>query len=454
MEPAPEKKEGEKKPAILPTASAVLDSGELVEMVYDPAGRHTQFVVGSGEEWRYEESVQLSPAERLVPYSPTNNLVKHHVVLFPSEPADYGDEAALVSRIRDFVRRHVEVSEDFELITIYYILFTWVYDAFHEVPYVRVRGGYGSGKTRFLLTVGSLCRLPIFASAASTVSPIFRLLDAFRGTLILDEGDFRYSDEKSEIIKVLNNGNAKGFPVLRTEVSPKKEFDPRAYHVFGPKIVATRGFFQDRALESRCVTEDMRGGALRSEIPLNLDERFHEEARGIRNQLLLWRLRHFKDARGETRAGARDLEPRLQQIFGPLVSVISDVSAREKVIATIAKYNQELVEERSEAAEAQVLQVIRDLVAQPGARLAIQDITRGFVRRYGDDYERRVTPRWIGSIVRRRLGLKPSRTTGIFTLGPEEVARLAALYKRFGIEPIAAGQQAESPVEHGLDVAA
>src|SRR5437870_3297582 len=371
--PPPEKNEAEKKPTVIPATSAVLNSGELVEMVYDPAGRRTQFVVGFGEDWRYEESVQLSPAERLVPYSATNNLVKHGVVLFPSEPADYGDESALVSRIRDFVRRHVEVSEDFELIATYYILFTWVYDAFHEVPYVRIRGGYGTGKTRFLLAVGSLCRFAIFASAASTVSPLFRILDAFRGTLILDEGDFRYSDEKSEIVKILNNGNARGFPVLRTEVSPKKEFDPRAYHVFGPKIIATRGFFQDRALESRCVTEDMRGGQIRSEIPINLDERFHEEARGIRNQLLLWRLRHFKDARGETRAGARDLEPRLQQIFGPLVSVISDVSARQRVVRLVAKYNEDLAEERSESAEAQLLTVIRDLVAKgPEARLAIQ----------------------------------------------------------------------------------
>ncbi len=452
--PLPEKNEPEKKPTLIPATSAVLDSGELVEMVYDPAGRQTQFVVGSGDEWRYEESVQLSPSERLVPYAATNNLVKHGVVLFPSEPADFGDESALVLRVRDFVRRHVEVSEDFELIATYYILFTWVYDAFHEVPYVRVRGGYGSGKTRFLLTVGSLCRLPIFASAASTISPIFRLLDAFRGTLILDEGDFRFSDEKSEIVKILNNGNAKGFPVLRTDVSPKKEFDPRAYSVFGPKIVATRGFFQDRALESRCVTEDMRGGAIRSGIPLNLDGRFQEEAREIRNQLLTYRLRHFGDARTEIRAEAGNLEPRLQQIFGPLVSVIGDASARRQVVAYISKLNEDLLDERSEAAEAQVLQVIRDLVAQPGARLAIQDITREFVRRYGDEYERRVTPRWIGSIVRRRLGLKPSRNTGIFMLGPEEVARLAALYKRFGIEPLATGEQAETPVEHGPDVAA
>lgn len=435
MAPPPELEEV-KKPAVIPTASTVLPTGELVEMVYDPETRTTRFVCGTADAWGFEESVDVPPAERLVPYSPTNNLVKHGVVLFPSAPEEYGDDAALIARIRDFVRRHVEVSEEFELIATYYVLFTWVYDAFHEVPYVRVRGGYGSGKTRFLLTVGSLCRLPIFASAASTVSPVFRLLDSFRGTLILDEGDFRSSDEKSEIVKILNNGNARGFPVLRTEVSSKKEFDPRAYQVFGPKIIATRGFFQDRALESRCVTEDMRGGHIRRGIPLNLDESFYEEARSIRNQLLLYRLRHFKDARAAMNAGATGLEPRLQQIFGPLVSVIGDAAARERIIALVGTMNDDLVGERSETAEAQVLAVIRDLVAEgPDTRLAIQDITREFLARHGNEYERRVTPRWIGSLVRRRLGLKPLRTTGIFTLGPEDVARLSSLYVRYGVEP-------------------
>jgi hypothetical protein len=318
------------------------------------------------------------------------------------------------------------------------VLFTWLYDAFQEVPYVRVRGGYGSGKTRFLVTVGSLCRLPIFASAASTVSPIFRLLDAFRGTLILDEGDFRYSDEKAEIVKLLNNGNARGFPLLRTEVSRQREFDPRAYHVFGPKIIATRGFFQDRALESRCLTEDMRGGAIRTDIPLNLDEAFHEEAREIRNQLLLYRLRTFAKVRAERSTAVAGLEPRLQQIFGRLVTVINDPADRAAVVALISKYNEDIVDERSDSAEAQVLAVIRELVSRgPDSRLAIQDITRLFLARYGDEYERRVTPRWIGSIIRRRLGLKPSRSTGVFTLRPEDVTRLASLYVRYGLEPAA-----------------
>lgn len=425
----------EKKVSSIPAASAVLPNGQLVEMVYDAEARRTRFVVGSGEAWSYEDTVSLSPTERLVPYSPGNNLVKHQVVLFPSEPREYADEAALVSRIRDFVHRYVGLTDVFEEIAAYYALFSWVYDAFHEVPYVRVRGGYGSGKSRFLLTVGSICRLPLFASAASTVSPIFRLLDSFRGTLVLDEGDFRYSDEKSEVIKLLNHGNSRGFPLLRTEVSRQREFDPKAYHVFGPKLIATRGFFQDRALESRCLTEDLRSGTIRPEIPLNLDERHRDEALTLRNMLLLYRLRNFNSARSFERSLDSRLEPRLEQIFGPLLSVIRDSDARSRVREALSRLNEDLEDERAESVEAEVLTVIRDLVARgPDTRVSIQDIADEFSARHGSAYAKRVTPRWIGSIVRRRLGLRPTRGTGVFLLPPDEIARLAPLYKRYGVE--------------------
>jgi hypothetical protein len=91
--------------------------------------------------------------------------------------------------------------------------------------------------------------------------------------------------------------------------------------------------------------------------------------------------------------------------------------------------NDDLGDERAERVEAEVLAVIRDLVARgPAERLAIQDITDEFTTRFGAAYEKRITPRWIGSIVRRPLHLKPSRSTGMFTVGPEDVARLGGLY--------------------------
>src|SRR5215469_11301998 len=166
----------------VPTVSAVLDGGTILEMVYGPEEKRTAFVLWRDGEWRFEPSFEADPFRRLVPYSPNNNLIKNEVVLLPSEPEEYGSEESLLAEIQSFIHRYVDVSPLFEKIASYYVLFSWVHDGFNEPPYLRVRGDPGSGKTRFLLTIGSLCYKPIFASGASTVSPIFRILDSFHGT--------------------------------------------------------------------------------------------------------------------------------------------------------------------------------------------------------------------------------------------------------------------------------
>src|SRR4029077_12103543 len=172
----------------------------------------------------------------------------------------YGDTAALLADIESYIMRYVRLSPEAVGLSAAYVLLSWLYDAFNELPYLRFRGDYGTGKTRALLVIGSLCHKAFFASGASTVSPIFHTLDSFKGTLVFDEADFRFTDEKAELVKILNNGNVKGFPVLRTQVTPKNEFDPRAFAIFGPKIVGMRRAYEDRALESRFLTIEMAPG--------------------------------------------------------------------------------------------------------------------------------------------------------------------------------------------------
>ena len=213
-----------KRRSTVPTFSRVLGDGTLIELLYDTEERQTRFAVSNDGTWRFEDSLALDERQRLVPYSPENSLIENEIVLLPSEPQEYGSERDLVRDIYTFIHRYVDLSPQFEQIATYYTLFSWVYDAFREVPYLRFRGDYGTGKTRALMIIGSLCNKPIFASACSTISPIFRLIDATRGgTLVIDEADFRFSDEKAEIVKILNNGNMDGLPVLRTEVTPRPE---------------------------------------------------------------------------------------------------------------------------------------------------------------------------------------------------------------------------------------
>ncbi len=430
--------ESAKKRLAQPVVSAVLGDGALVEMLYRPEEHRTLFCVMQDGAIRYETNVLVN-GQRLAPYSPKNNLLRNDVVLFPSEPAEYGTERELLDAIRSFIRRHVDVTPLFEDIASYYVLFTWVYDAFNELPYLRLRGDTGTGKTRFLLTVGSLCYKPIFASGASTVSPLFRILDSIRGTLIIDEGDFRFSDEKAEIVKILNNGNARGFPVLRSESVSGREFSPRAYTVFGPKLIATRGYFQDRALESRCITEEMGGRKLREDVPINLTGEYRSEALELRNKLLLFRLRNFGKRSIDPSLTDRSVEPRLAQVFVPLLSVIEDAGARQELQQLLREYHRDLVADRGMDTEAQVLEIIRELQKSPyGTGLTIKEITERFAARHEDDYERKVTPHWIGHIIRRKLQLKTEKRHGNYLIADAESSKLGRLFEKYGV---AVGQE-------------
>jgi hypothetical protein len=422
-----------KQPKGVPTISAVLPDNVLLEMVYDPVQKQSAFVLWQDDKWSIESVFVITPEEKLVPYSPGNNLIKHEVVLFPSEPQEYESEKALLNEVQSFIHRYVDVSPLFEKIASYYVLFSWVYDGFNELPYLRLRGDPGSGKTRFLLTVGSLCYKPIFASGASTVSPLFRIIDSFRGTLIIDEGDFRLSDERAEIVKILNNGNARGFPVLRSEVTPKREFNPTAYTVFGPKLVATRGLFEDRALESRCLTEAMGQERLRDDVPINLPPEHKEEALALRNKLLLFRFRNFHKGVPTESLVDRNIEPRLNQVFVPLLSIIEDERAQEDLKELARKYHRELVADRSQDMEAQVLEIIRDSIARGEERLSVKDITEWFIDRHGADYERKITSKRIGNIIRKKLFLKTQKSHGVFVISPSEEPKLARLYEKYGI---------------------
>jgi len=420
-----------------PAVSAVLSDGQLVELVFDPIERRTRFVLWQDGAWKFEQIVRAPAGERLIPYSAQNNLIKKEVVLFPSEPCEYGSEEDLVGQIRTFIHRYVDVSPRFERIASYYVLFSWLYDGFAELPYLRLRGDYGSGKTRFLLTVGSLCYKPIFASGATSTSAIFRMLDSFGGTLIIDEGDFRYSDEKSDLIKIFNNGNQKGMPVIKTEMSGTKEFNPRAFEVFSPKILASRGSFDDKALESRFLTEESGDRKLRRDIPINLPPIYKDEARVLRNKLLLYRFRNHGKKHEPTPALDERIEPRLRQIFIPLMSIVSNDAVHEELRDVVWRYHLELRADRSMEVEAQTLEVIQALLAassQPS--VSIKEVTDCFTHRHGREYER-ITPKWIGTIIRKRLHLKTHKSSrGVFVISPEELQKLPRLYEKYGVMPV------------------
>jgi hypothetical protein len=425
------------KKRTIPGVFWILDDASIVELVYRSDRRRTSLTKFSAGRWTIAEYVDLDDKLRLVPFSPHNNLIKNEVVLLPSEPRIYEDEQALIADIQSFIHRYVDLSATFERVATYYVTLSWLYDVFSELPYLRLRGDYGSGKTRALLTIGSLCYKGFFASGASTVSPLFHTLNAFRGTLLLDEADFRFSDERAEIIKILNNGNVRGFPVLRTMMNRQREFNPQAFQVFGPKIIATRGRYEDRALESRFITEEMGARQLRTDIPINLPDTFKEEARELRNKLLLYRFHRRHDIKLDERLVDPRLEPRLNQILLPLLSIVSDEGLREELRSMALDTQIGLIAERGLLVEAQVLEILAErMVASQRPVVPVADVASGLIERYGEEYDRPITNRWIGGILRKRLNIHTYKSHGVYVVPATERAKVEILCGRYGVNVI------------------
>ncbi len=419
----------------VPTVSRVCRDGTIIELVYNPSKRTTGLAVARFDGlWNIEQEVRIETGETLIPYSAQNNLIANECVLLPSAPFDYVSKDELLRDIRAFLHRYVDLSPLFEAIAAHYVLMTWVHDAFGELPYLRLRGDYGTGKTRGLMAIGSLCYRPFFASGASTTSPIFHTLNSFGGTLVLDEADFPQSDARADLVKILNNGTVQGIPVLRTVVNRHKEFNPAAFKVYGPKIIAMRESFRDTALESRFLTEETGMRPLRSDIPIQLPATLKTEALELRNRLLHFRFCEFSKIKSDTTALVEGIEPRLNQTALSLLSVVDDPLLRAEIQAWLVAQHERTVANRRSTPEGSVVAALVAAFASSDKRhVLVGTVTSLFNDAHEREYGHPMTHKWIGYMLRVRLGIATHKSGGVYVVPMSEKAKVEALARRYGL---------------------
>ena len=407
--------------------------GELYEQVYDPASEETYFLkfnkFGELEELG-NEGLEEVIIDDLIFKPIGNDFVKKKFILLPSEAKEYGDIKTLLQIIQKYIHKYLDISEFGEVLASYYVLLSWVYDNFEAIPYLRFIGDYGTGKSRALKVIGNICYKPIFAAGATTPSPIFRLIEQFKGTLVIDEADFSNSDHYSEIIKILNCGYQKNMPVLRTEGDKKKE--PTAFDVFAPKVIATRQSFKDLALESRCLTEQMKGNP-RPDIPYQLPKDFEKEALEIRNMLLLFRFRKYGEIILDENLRIPEVEPRINQIVMPILAIIEEDKEKERIKEFIREYDRRLKNTRSDELPAQILSAIVK-VKQEGGDLAYKSIAEKINEERDEKTgEYKISPAKIGRVNNAVLGFDHKLINGrTHLIWDENIAK--SLCKRYGLE--------------------
>jgi len=136
-------------------------------------------------------------------------------------------------------------------------------------------------------------------------------------------------------------------------------------------------------------------------------------------------------------------DPRLRQILSALFDVAVTDRVREDLIRYARQIQQASIERRGLDTEAQLLDVIRALMGgREEIQIPLATIAERFTEQHGVEYDYRVTTRWIGHMLRKKLHLLPRKSDGVYVLPIEEMRKLPMLYEKFGIGEEAGPQEA------------
>ena len=139
----------------------------------------------------------------------------------------------LYSSIKQLFKKYVVVSDEFFDVIVSYIMMTYIYILFQVIPYLWINGEKGTGKSTIMKIMSKLCFNPMFCSNVNPAN-IFRQIDNDGSTIILDEFEKMYGEDKQEIIKILNQGfNIDG--VVPRCVGQSNQI--RKFRSFSPKIM-------------------------------------------------------------------------------------------------------------------------------------------------------------------------------------------------------------------------
>ena len=211
-------------------------------------------------------------------------------------------------------------------------------------PIIPIRGPSESGKNRLAFCLRLLSYRPYYEMSTYRIPSLYRPLDLWNGTLILDEADFANTTEKSELIHFLNC-RATGTPISRQ--NPKNPKITDVFGNFGLTIVTQRGGFDDNATESRSLP--YYSEKTDKELPTVETDEMLREGLDIQDNLFYLRLKYYKQFTiDKTQWLKGTSDPRLMASLLPLIALADfEPSIRETIQKTITQIERLKVEQKA-----------------------------------------------------------------------------------------------------------
>ncbi len=222
-------------------------------------------------------------------------------------------------------------------------------------PIIPIRGPSQSGKNRLAFVLRLLSYKSYFEMSTYRIPSLYRPLDLWQGTLILDEADFNNTNEKSELIHFLNC-RATGTPLSRQ--NPKNPKFTDTFSNFGLTILTQRKQFDDNATESRCLP--YYSEASDKKIPVIETDDMLKQGLALQNKLLYLRMTYYDKVTIDKARWINDLsDHRLIASLLPLLALSNYEPSLTQIITDTAKKVQRAkIEEKSNSMDGTLINYI------------------------------------------------------------------------------------------------
>lgn len=204
---------------------------------------------------------------------------------------------------------------------------TYIYPALPSYPRQNAHGEKGSGKSKCLRVTAAVAHNGLYRTAPRPAG-LFRLIEALRPTLCLDEIEHLDRDDKGDILAILNAGYQAGGAVDRC-VGDEHIVTP--FNVYAPVALAgIKGL--NAVLSDRCVTLILQPGQDRTRVNRDIDyTRLDPRVYDIRDACYRLVLTRWTEARRAWEALDLPewLNGRSRELWGPLLALAALVAAED-----------------------------------------------------------------------------------------------------------------------------
>jgi len=223
----------------------------------------------------------------------------------------------------DYIRKYVYCQPEQADAVALYLAWTYAFNHFDVLPYLVVTSPTKRcGKTTLLRLILHVANRPLPAVNIRAAG-IFRVVDSFRPTLIIDEADM-FLESNPELIGVINSGWTRDTAfVIRCD---SETGEPRMFCTFSPRVIAAIGRLKD-TVEDRAIIITMERRPKEVELA-RVRKQTKAEGEEIARKYLAWVMDHQVELRevAETEPELPDsLDDRQYENWRPL-TVLADLA--------------------------------------------------------------------------------------------------------------------------------